>query len=143
MLVGTLVVNSRCCDASIKQHSRGIVVLQKCANPVCDAQFRYLDQGQLFEVEIQYSQSPRPNDPREPSNGNVHVERVRHVTGDVLLFSSGHFIRVFTARWLGLGPGAGGRYFLLSPASLSAVSYEHNLSRPVIRLWNDDHHVGT
>src|SRR5215467_15029567 len=70
------------------------------------------------------------------------IERIRHVAGDVLLFSSGHLIRVFTARWLGLGPGAGGKYFLLSPASLSAVSYEHNLSRPVIRLWNDDHHVG-
>ena len=58
------------------------------------------------------------------------VERIRHIEGDVLVFSSGHFIRVFTARWLGLAPGAGGRYFLLSPASLSAVSYEHNLSRP-------------
>lgn len=70
------------------------------------------------------------------------VDRVRRVPGDVLVFSSGHFIRVLTARWLGLGPGIGGRYFLLSPASLSALSYEHNVSRPVIRLWNDDHHVG-
>ena len=69
------------------------------------------------------------------------VERIRSVSGDVLLFSSGHFIRVLTARWLGLGAGVGGPYFLLSPASLSALSYEHNLSRPVIRLWNDDHHV--
>jgi probable phosphoglycerate mutase len=69
------------------------------------------------------------------------VERVRAVAGNVLLFSSGHFIRVLTARWLGLGPGAEGKYFLLSPASLSALSYEHNLSHPVIRLWNDDHHV--
>jgi len=70
------------------------------------------------------------------------VQRVRNITGDVLLFSSGHFIRVLTARWLALAPGIGGRYFLLNPASLSALSYEHNLSRPVIRLWNDDHHVG-
>jgi broad specificity phosphatase PhoE len=69
------------------------------------------------------------------------VQRVRSITGDVLLFSSGHFIRVLTARWLALAPGTGGRYFLLNPASLSALSYEHNLSRPVIRLWNDDHHV--
>lgn len=69
------------------------------------------------------------------------VQRVRSVAGNVLLFSSGHFIRVLTARWLGLGPGTGGKYFLLSPASLSALSYEHNLSHPVIRLWNDDHHV--
>jgi len=70
------------------------------------------------------------------------VQRVRSVTGDVLLFTSGHLIRVLTARWLALGPGSEGRHFLLSPASLSALSYEHDLSRPVIRLWNDDHHVG-
>jgi broad specificity phosphatase PhoE len=69
------------------------------------------------------------------------VGRVRSIAGDVLLFSSGHFIRVLTARWLALSPGTGGRYFLLNPASLSALSYEHNLSRPVIQLWNDDHHV--
>ena len=69
------------------------------------------------------------------------VQLLRGIAGDVLLFSSGHFIRVLTARWLGLAPGIGARYFLLSPASLSALSYEHNLSRPVIRLWNDDHHV--
>jgi probable phosphoglycerate mutase len=69
------------------------------------------------------------------------VERIRAVAGDVLLFSSGHFIRVLAARWLALGPGSAGKYFLLSPASLSALSYEHNLHQPVIRLWNDDHHV--
>jgi len=69
------------------------------------------------------------------------VQRARSVAGDVLLFSSGHFIRVLTARWLALAPGTGGRYFLLNPASLSALGYEHNFSRPVIRLWNDDHHV--
>lgn len=69
------------------------------------------------------------------------VQRLRTFSGNVLLFSSGHFIRVLAARWLALGPGSAGRYFLLSTASLSALSYEHNLSRPVIRLWNDDHHV--
>jgi broad specificity phosphatase PhoE len=69
------------------------------------------------------------------------VKGIRAVSGDVLIFSSGHFIRVLTARWLGIGPGTAGKYFLLNPASLSALSYEHNLSQPVIRLWNDDHHV--
>jgi len=69
------------------------------------------------------------------------VQRIRTVHGDVLLFSSGHFIRVLAARWLGLDPGSAGKYLLLSTASLSAVGYEHNLSQPVIRLWNDDHHV--
>jgi hypothetical protein len=33
------------------------------------------------------------------------------------------------------------RPIVLSTASLGALGYEHNLSRPVIRLWNDDHHV--
>jgi probable phosphoglycerate mutase len=69
------------------------------------------------------------------------VQRIRVPSGNVLLFSSGHFIRVMAARWLGLGPGSAGRYFALTTASLSALSYEHSLCQPVIQLWNDDHHV--
>ena len=69
------------------------------------------------------------------------LERVRATSGDVLLFSSGHFIRVIADRWLALRPGLAGRHFLLSTASLSALSYEHSVAHPVIRLWNDDHHV--
>jgi len=71
------------------------------------------------------------------------LNRVRAVGGDVLLFSSGHLIRVLAARWIGLEPSLHSMSFLLSTASLSAVGYEHDLSRPVIRLWNDTHHVHT
>ena len=69
------------------------------------------------------------------------VERVRAVEGNVLVFSSGHFLRAFAARWLGLDV-VHGKHFVLSTASLSALGYEHNLSEPVIRLWDDNRHVG-
>jgi probable phosphoglycerate mutase len=68
------------------------------------------------------------------------IERVRSIDGAVLLFSSGHFLRVLAARWLGLELQAA-RYFLLSTASLSSLTYEHNPSHPAIGLWNDTHHV--
>jgi probable phosphoglycerate mutase len=70
------------------------------------------------------------------------VKRVREVPGDVLLFSSGHFLRVLAARWLELEVEEG-RDFLLSTASLSALGYEHDRSEPVIRLWNDTGHLGS
>jgi broad specificity phosphatase PhoE len=66
--------------------------------------------------------------------------RVRSFNGDVLLFSSGHFLRVLAAHWLGLKP-QGAEYFLLDTASLSTLTYEHNPSQGVIGVWNDTHHV--
>lgn len=69
------------------------------------------------------------------------LTRVQAVEGDVLLFSSGHFIRMLAARWIGLEPSAHCMSFLLSTASLSIVGYDRDYARPVIRLWNDTHHV--
>jgi probable phosphoglycerate mutase len=68
------------------------------------------------------------------------INRLRGVEGKTLLFSSGHFLRVLAARWLELEP-TGGRFFVLSTASLSALGYEHNRSQAVIRLWDDTRHV--
>jgi probable phosphoglycerate mutase len=92
---------------------------------------------QLFRDGCPGGESPNQVDAR----AHRVVSRVRAVQGDVLVFSSGHFIRVLTSRWLGLEPTQNSRHFMLNTASLSAVGYEHDLSRPVIRLWNDDHHV--
>jgi len=64
------------------------------------------------------------------------VARARACGGDVLLFWSAHFLRVFTARWLGLDVTAAG-FFVLGTASLSKLGYEHALSEPVIALWNE------
>jgi broad specificity phosphatase PhoE len=69
------------------------------------------------------------------------VNHVRAIKGNVLIFSSGHFLRVLAARWLGLEPVAG-KFFMLNTASLSALSYEHELSHPAIQFWNTTRHVG-
>jgi broad specificity phosphatase PhoE len=69
------------------------------------------------------------------------VARVRAIPGNVLVFSSGHFLRVLAARWLGLDPGAG-RLLVLDTASLGMLGYDHNPAEPAIRLWNDTRHLG-
>jgi probable phosphoglycerate mutase len=68
------------------------------------------------------------------------VARLRQTEGEVLVFSSGHFLRVMASRWLTLDPSCG-RLLLLSTAALSVLGYEHTLDEPAIRLWNDCAHV--
>ncbi|GAA3881085.1 histidine phosphatase family protein [Streptomyces lacrimifluminis] len=53
--------------------------------------------------------------------------------GDVVLVAHGHFLRVLTARYLGLPP-ADGRLFQLATGTISRLSTEHD--RPVIAEWN-------
>ena len=69
------------------------------------------------------------------------VKRVREVSGNVLVFTSGHFLRVLAVRWLGLEVTVNCKFLMLSTASLSAIGYEHDMTRPVIRLWNETRHV--
>jgi broad specificity phosphatase PhoE len=93
---------------------------------------------QLFRDGCPDGETPR----HAAARADRVIKRIRAVGRDVLVFSSGHFIRVLAARWVGGDRLAPGRKFMLTTASLSAVGYEHNLTRPVIRLWNDDRHVG-
>jgi broad specificity phosphatase PhoE len=70
------------------------------------------------------------------------ISRLQGITdGNVLIFSSGHFIRVLALQWIGVEPNQHCVSFILSTASVSAIGYEPNLTRRVIRLWNDTQHV--
>jgi broad specificity phosphatase PhoE len=61
------------------------------------------------------------------------IERVQTAPGDVALFAHGHILRVLAAGWLALPPAAA-RYFALSTATISILSYEH--TERVISQWN-------
>jgi broad specificity phosphatase PhoE len=64
------------------------------------------------------------------------ISRINRMSGNVLLFSSGHLLRVLIARWLGL-QASGGGYFRLGTAALSILGYDHNnRGEPVVRLLN-------
>jgi broad specificity phosphatase PhoE len=63
------------------------------------------------------------------------VSQLREVEANVLVFSSAHFLRVLTARWIGLPP-EDGACFVLDTASISVLGYDHDLSEPVVRRWN-------
>jgi broad specificity phosphatase PhoE len=86
---------------------------------------------------------PGGESPQQVATGADRVVQcVQAVTGNVLLFSSGHFLRVLASRWIKIGP-VDGQSLMLSTASLSALSYENSLSHAAIRFWNDTHHVLT
>jgi probable phosphoglycerate mutase len=64
------------------------------------------------------------------------LAKVRGCEGNVLAFSSGHIIRVITARWLGLPPEAG-RHFVCAPGSIGVLGFEHHcLDEPMVERWN-------
>jgi len=91
---------------------------------------------QLFRDGCPGGESPE----QVAARADAVVERVRATGTDVLLFSSGHFLRVLAARWLAMEVAAG-THFVLNTASVSAVGYENKLTGPVIELWNDTRHV--
>ena len=67
------------------------------------------------------------------------VSGIRVRGSDVLVFAHRDLLRILAARWLGL-PAIQARHFSLATASLSVLSYDHDLSEPVIRAWNDAGH---
>jgi len=61
------------------------------------------------------------------------IERASAADGDAALFAHGHVLRILTACWLGLEPGAG-RLFAFDTACLSVLGYEREIR--VIERWN-------
>ena len=68
------------------------------------------------------------------------LRRVHAIRGNVLIFSSGHFLRMLALRWLGLEILAG-KFFALDAASVSLLGADHGGIQPVIQLWNDTRHL--
>src|SRR5262245_35539508 len=61
------------------------------------------------------------------------IARVRAAQGNVALFSHGHLLRAFAARWIGLRASDGSR-FLLDTATLCVMSYYRGI--PAMKRWN-------
>jgi probable phosphoglycerate mutase len=87
---------------------------------------------QLFRDGCPGGESPQQVEAR----ADRVLNRLRAVPGDVLIFSSGHFLRMVAARWVGIEtPHAAA--LMLSTGSLSALGYEKSIEEPAIRLWNE------
>jgi broad specificity phosphatase PhoE len=67
------------------------------------------------------------------SRADAVIGRAMAAEGDTALFAHGHFLRILTARWLGLTPDSG-RLFALGTATISTLGYEHETR--VITRWN-------
>ncbi len=68
------------------------------------------------------------------------IARLRAATGDALVFSHGHFLRVLAVRWAGLAPESGARLGL-STAALSLLGQDFSTGDPIIDRWNDNTHL--
>jgi probable phosphoglycerate mutase len=61
------------------------------------------------------------------------LARLEAAEGDALVFSHGHFLRVLAVRWLDLDAPAG-RFLMLSPGSVSVLSWERE--QRTLAHWN-------
>ena len=89
------------------------------------------------EWNIYFDGCPNGESPAQMSaRADRLIARLKTMSGNVAVFSHGHFGRVLAARWIGL-PLAEARHFGLSTAALNILGYESNAHPvPAILLWN-------
>jgi broad specificity phosphatase PhoE len=68
------------------------------------------------------------------ARADLVIAEVLREEGDVAIFGHGHMLRVLTARWIDLPPGAGSK-FALGVATVSVLGYEREA--PVVLRWNE------
>jgi probable phosphoglycerate mutase len=66
------------------------------------------------------------------------LKKIEGIEGTIAVFSSAHLLRMMATVWLELPP-RDGRLFLLSPASISILGFEHQSK--IIICWNDIAHL--
>ena len=69
------------------------------------------------------------------------AHRLRTEQGNVLVFSSRHFMLALAVRWIGVETMSIAESLTLSTSSLSALGYKDSLSQPAIQLWNETHYL--
>jgi len=110
----------------------------------------YGDYEALTSAEIQKDRpgwnlfrdgAPNGESPEEVAvRANRFLAEVQQIDGDVAVFSSGHIIRMIAARFCGLPPIKASVFFNMT-ANVGILGYEHDRNDPVVRLWNDGHHL--
>jgi broad specificity phosphatase PhoE len=69
------------------------------------------------------------------------VAKLMGLSGNVLVFAHGHYLRVLAARWVGADVQFAA-HLLLGTCSVSVLSFDHGKKdEPAIMLWNDDRHL--
>ncbi|WP_350339775.1 histidine phosphatase family protein [Candidatus Rhabdochlamydia sp. W815] len=62
------------------------------------------------------------------------LHKIQSTRGNVLIFSHGHFLRLFITQWLQV-PSNQANLFMLTTASISILSSDG--SSRIIKTWND------
>ncbi|TFB93614.1 histidine phosphatase family protein [Cryobacterium sp. HLT2-28] len=74
------------------------------------------------------------------ARADLAIERCLAAPGPVAVFAHGHFLRIMTARWMGL-PAAAGRHLSLGTATVSTLGWERE--NRVLQMWNDACHLNS